>query len=272
MIEVQYKGQLGNNLFQYCLGRMLAEDLGYALQADPIPGFPNTFALVDGERFESPTVTLGGQQAELDQLLLVRPRSRIVLNGWFQRYQYFRPHRDRIRRWLAFDAAAHGPSTRPDTVLHVRRNDYVGIGWALPFSFYESALARLPHVDQIWIVTDDPADPFFRRFDRWRPRFSSGTALEDLRFLSAARRLVMSQSTFSWWATFLGDPDQVICPEPTFGAWSPTEESADLIERDRFTCVPCADPYQASWRESWHQRRRAVRPAVARTVRRWLPV
>ena len=42
MIEVRYKGRLGNNLFQYCLGRILSEALGFALQANAIPGFPGT--------------------------------------------------------------------------------------------------------------------------------------------------------------------------------------------------------------------------------------
>ena len=42
-----------------------------------------------------------------------------------------------------------------------------------------------------------------------------------------------------------------------------------LIERDRFTCVPCQTPYRASAPEAWYQWRRAVRPALARTMRRW---
>ena len=42
MVKVRYKARLGNNLFQYCLGRILANELGFVLQADPIPGFPNT--------------------------------------------------------------------------------------------------------------------------------------------------------------------------------------------------------------------------------------
>lgn len=40
MIEVRYRNRLGNNLFQYALGRILAEEKGYALKAAPIAGFP----------------------------------------------------------------------------------------------------------------------------------------------------------------------------------------------------------------------------------------
>lgn len=271
MVEVRYKGQLGNNLFQYALGRILATEFGYALAAPPIEGFPDTAEAVAGARHDSPIVEVSGG-AQLSQLRANQPRARIVLDGWFQHYEYYRPHRERIRQWLAFADDLPAPETVPDTVVHVRRRDYVAIGWALPFSFYEEALGRLAPTGRVWILTDDPGDPFFRRFAPWRPLFSTGTALEDLRFMSAARRIVMSQSTFSWWATFLGDPEEVICPMPSFGTWAPTGDDVSMIERDRFTCLPCPEPYRPSLSESWYQRRRAVRPALARAARRWLPV
>lgn len=272
MIVVVYKGQLGNNLFQYCLGRLLAHELGYALDAAPIAGFPNTQSPVDGRRFGEPSMTITGHHLQVAELRRRRPQCRIVLHGWFQRSEYYRPHRDDILRWLAFDDRVRRPDTRPRTVVHVRRNDYVTNGWALPFSFYEESLARLGEVGDLWILTDDPRDPFFDRFARWRPRFAAGSALEDLRMMSMARRIVMSQSTYSWWAAFLGEPEQVICPVPSFGAWSPSGEEASLIERDRFTCVPCEHPYRPTLREAFYQRRRAVRPAIARAVRRVIPV
>lgn len=274
MIEVRYKGQLGNNLFQYSLGRILAETFGYALQASPIPGFPNTGDVIDGTRVDEPAIVLGGQRAELERLqerLAHGARARVVLDGWFQRHEYYRPHRDAIRRWLAFGPEVRRPAERPETVLHVRRNDYVTNGWALPFTFYEAALDRLAPAEPPWILTDDPRDPFFRRFDRWHPRFTGASVLDDLAFLSSARRIVLSQSTYSWWAAFLGDPETVVCPVPAVGVWSATGEDTSLIERDRFVCLAC-DAYTPSGREAWYQRRRALRPAVARAVRRVIPV
>ena len=49
-------------------------------------------------------------------------------------------------------------------------------------------------------------------------------------------RLVMSASTFSWWPAFLGDPELVICPDPSFGAWAERVGplAPNLIETDRF--------------------------------------
>ena len=199
---------------------------------------------------------------DIPAILADRSPRRIVINGWFQRYEYYRPYRDRIRRWLAFDPALRPSGEKPDVVVHVRRSDYVRLGWALPFSFYQEALERLlPRGGRVLILTDDRRDPFFRHFAPWRPKFSSGTAMEDLLCMTQAPRLVMSQSTFSWWPTFLGDPQTVVCPLPTFGTWSNREgaaKDANLIERDRFLCIECDEPYQPTRLERWHQKRRAL--------------
>ena len=261
MIEVRYQGQLGNNLFQYSLGRILAQELGYALVAEPIPYFPNTAELVDGDRYQSPEQHLTGQIIDFDGIRRDRRPRKVVAEGWFQRSEYYHPYRSQIRHWLAIDPAVRRPAVRPDVVVHVRRRDYVNIGWALPFSFYDEALTRLlPNGGDIFILTDDPGDPFFRRFKKWRPQFPAGSAIEDLVFLSQARRIIMSQSSFSWWATFLGEPDEVICPVPSFGAWAPDGEAreATLMERDRFTCLPCPERYTMSRLEKLHFRRRTM--------------
>lgn len=272
MVEVRYKARLGNNLFQYALGRLLAEELGLELSAQPIPGFPNTAQRVPGVRHEGPEQLLTGHAIDLQGILADRSARRIVLDGWFQRHEYYRPYRARIREWLQFDPDIHVADPPPGVVLNVRRTDYVQLGWALPFSFYEEALDRL-RVDgeTIWIVTDDPRDPFFRQFGP-DVRFFQGTDLQQLRFMSRARRLVMSQSTFSWWPTFLGNPETVICPDPAFGAWSAQGEARDarLIERDRFVCVPCCESYRPTSAEARYQSRRALRRRVVLALNRRL--
>lgn len=266
MIEVHYnkftyKALFGNNMFQYCLGRILAEQLGFALEAEAIPGFPNTAQRVKGASWDTPVQTLSGHIVDVAGVMADRSPRKIQLHGWFQRHEYYRPHREKIRQWLAFDPAIRQPDEIPDVVVHVRRTDYIPLGWALPFSYYDEALKRmLPNGGKILIMTDDRKDPFFRKFARWNPRFSTGTALEDLLTMTKAKRLIMSQSTFSWWPTFLGDPQEVACPLPSFGAWSPSgaAKDANLIERDRFMCIECREPYQPTIADRLHQKRRGL--------------
>ena len=261
MIEVRYKDRLGNNMFQYCLGRILAEELGFALQAGPISGFPNTEEKIEGVSVQTPVQNLTGHKIEWDEIRTDRSHRRIVLHGWFQRYEYYRPWRHKIRQWLKIDPAVRIPDIRPGVVVHVRRADYVPLGWALPYSFYNEALETLlPHSNDVWIVTDDRYDPFLRKFSGWKPKFFQGTALETMQFMSRARQLVISQSTFSWWPTFLGDVERMVCPLPQFGPWSDDAKSRglDLIEHDRFICLPCRESYQPTGLETAHQRMRRI--------------
>ena len=256
MIEVLYKSRLGNNLFQYCLGRVLAEELGFALQAGPLDGFPGTSERIAGDRYETPREVLSEYRVDFERLLGDRTPRRIVLDGWFQRYEYYRPFRSRIRHWLRFDPSIQTPGSGDGLVLHVRRMDYVTVGWALPFSYYEEAIERAGAGRAgVWIVTDAPSDPFLRRFKKFRPKFFSGSTMEDLAFLTQARRVVLSQSTFSWWAAFLGDPVEVYAPVPKAGIWAADSagDAANLLERDRFVCLECREAYKPSCFESFHE-------------------
>jgi hypothetical protein len=273
MIEVRYKARLGNNLFQYCLGRILAEELGFALDAQPIDGFPGTRERISGNRYEAPEEVLTEYRIDLDRLRTDTTARKIILDGWFQRYEYYRPFRGRIQNWLRTDAY---PATAPaddDVVVNVRRTDYVTLGWALPFSFYEEAIQRAgTKAGRIWIITDAPKDPFFKRFKAWRPRFFSGPPLEQLAFMAQARRLVLSPSTFCWWAAFLGNPEEVYAPLPRAGIWAenPNGDGANLIEKDRFVCIDCFENYQPNRPELFHQKTRRFQTRLISSLNRRL--
>ena len=73
MIKVQYGGRLGNNMFQYCFGRILAEKLGYELIASPIMGFDETNQKVNGKRVEGYPPKLGCHEVDIDNLLSLDP-------------------------------------------------------------------------------------------------------------------------------------------------------------------------------------------------------
>jgi hypothetical protein len=124
MIQVIYSGRLGNQLFQYCFGRILAEELGYKLVAEPIEGFPGTFESVSGLEFpdESPIIFSGGDRPDLDELLRNPPHRRIIANAYFQLYTYYVRYLDRIRHWLRheeYDRSAF-QSNADTLVVHIR--------------------------------------------------------------------------------------------------------------------------------------------------------
>lgn len=258
MVEVRYNGRLGNAMFQYCLGRIIAEELGFALQAEPIEGFPETAAAVRGASHEGPLRTYEGQNLPLEEILADNSPRRVVLNGWFQQARYYRPYRERILRWMAFSPAIRVPQVDADVVVNVRRTDYIKYRWALPFSYYEQAIERvLPPGGKVCIVTDDSADPFFRRFRKWRPTFFNAPPLEQMRYMSGAPRLVMSQSSFSWWPAFLAENQTAVCPVPASGCWAPGG-GVGLIEREHFVCVDSPEGYEETWSDRIHWKKRGL--------------
>ena len=247
MIEVRYRSRFGNRLFQYCLGRILAEELGFALDAAPIEGFPGTTEAVAGQAHAGPVVVLTGHALDLSAILRDRTPRRIVLDGFFQRYEYYRPYRERIRReWLRIDAPLPADSRAGDLAVHVRLGDYVTSHRSLlPFAHYESILRRARH-DRLVICTDDPEDPFLDRFAPYHPVIRRAAELDDFRFLSSARRIALSQSSFSWWAAFLSRAEEIYFPLPRHGFWSPGRPDIDLrVDESRYIELPCG-PMDAS--------------------------
>lgn len=259
MIEVRYRDRLGNNLFQYCMGRILAEELGFELKCEPIQGFPNTAEVVRGRRFDEPTETFDRHAIPFWKILQDKTPRHIVLDGWFQRAEYYKPYRDRIRHWFELPNTERENRAQHDLVVHVRRTDYVTLGWAMPFSYYQSAIERVYRPGMIVnIATDDPNDPFFRHFKRWNPEYINGNLTDHFAAMRDAKNLIMSPSSFSWWAAFLANDQRTICPLPDNGLWSKKrgeERGNMLVDFDLFECLPTAGIYQPSFRELFHQKK-----------------
>jgi hypothetical protein len=111
--------------------------------------------------------------------------------------------------------------------------DFQAAGWTLPFSFYARALEFLDPQRQalLWLIGDCAVDlpELAARFSRlgWQtaaPDTPAGAkGQDDFWNLARARRLVLSCSTFAWWAAATGDAlwgedrHRVICPDP----WRP---------------------------------------------------
>jgi hypothetical protein len=259
MVAVKYMGLFGNKLYEYCLGRIIAEHLGYKLDAAPIPGFTSTGQTVDGLDYsDGPIEELAGQKIDLAAVLDNRTPRKIILRGYFQRYEYFQPHKDLIRnRWLVPDRPPPPLHSDREIVLHVRRADYIQQGWAAPFEFYETVL-DLAGCDRAYVVTDAPKDPFFRRFKKYHPVIVSNSQMEDFAFLRSFKKMVISESTFSWWAAFLSDAEAVYVPQSENGIWSGKMQNhfdidmrinLEVTDEPRFKGVPVKGRYRPNLAE-----------------------
>jgi len=238
MIEVRYRDQLGNNLFQYCFGRILAEELGYKLLAEPIPGFPNTNDPIEGKEYTSPVEYIGGHVVDFHSLLRNKEPRKIIVDGYFQRYEYYKPYKRRIKEWLeTVNTNRKYRISQNDFVVHIRGRDFripkPGRGYirAVPFSWYQNIL-DVNTWDNLYVVTDDPEYQLTQKFvSRYKAKIHSFDVIEDFNFIKSVNKIALSASSFSWWAAWLSEAKQIYIPQ--VGDWdSRLRSNIDLIVDD----------------------------------------
>jgi hypothetical protein len=244
-------GRTGNWLFQYCVGRILAEELGYALDSFPIPEFPGCVP-VDGMIFplvEEKVIWRDRNGFRRMADILDESVFRTSIVGGPQNYEYLRAYRPRIQKWLGFDFRPH---QRHEVIgVHVRLTDYVNLQWAMSPDFYTRTLDKTRHNKKnvpIRIITDDPTHPMMEVFGKYpdceildlEPRAA-------MDFLACCRWSIISQSTFAWWPCWLSDiKEACYFPLPNDSLWSPhfrydkhgtRHEFVNLFDPDHFVPV-----------------------------------
>jgi hypothetical protein len=134
-----------------------------------------------------------------------------VINGHHEQYRHYREHKAAIRTILKFDHPASYAPEDNDLVVHLR---LTGQGMDEPYDL----IALRDHVEawrrkRIVVVTDCPGHPFIHEHFR-NPYVTvlKDTTESDFATLMRAKRLVLTPSTFGWWAAMLGDAQEVFFP------------------------------------------------------------
>ena len=240
-VHVRFRGGLGCNLFQYALGRIIATRLGLALDCTPeapsslqparsahgpttldrlAEHFPHATLSLPGarvsdphERFEFlPEGTWDGQMFPLETILRDgRPRS-LLLDGYFQRVEYFEPYLADIRRWLAIrhPRLSHEP-TGDDIVVHISRNPRLP-AHVLPLSYYQRLLSGMHQPGRVFICGDTIDDDVREFFSAWDPIVYVADFIHVVSFMSRFQRILSSNTAESWWAAVLSDAREIYGP------------------------------------------------------------
>jgi hypothetical protein len=258
MIIVRLNGGLGNQMFQYALGRRLAFERKVPLWLDldllRRPRRPNeraysldAFHISPTKRLVRPYV-LG--QLKLSQFAghvrLIKemayhalqdiPCGRsLVLDGFWQREEYFAPIAETIRHEFQLKTPLIAERQKiADRVgdnavsIHVRRSDYTEVPSYSCFfgtctsDWYETAVAIMrervknPH---FFVFSDDPAWaranlPISGQSVEFVDPRPDQRDFEDLHLMSRCAHHIIANSSFSWWAAWLNPSPAKIVVAP----------------------------------------------------------
>jgi hypothetical protein len=252
MIHVILKGGMGNQLFQYALGRAL-QFRGQQVRYDI-----SSFAPGGERRFMLPDLGLNvkigeahGNRVFVEKSLRFNPlvldlKEDWILDGYWQCEKYFEDVAGVIRKEVL---SPYFPSNEVNNIsiqiatsrscfIHLRRGDNIredhknGPYWGLSeidCPYYVQAIHKvikaIPAV-HFFIFTDDPN--YFSEINSIDAEFTLVPALseaEHLWLMSLCWHAIIANSTFSWWGAFLnqheGNSERIVtAPDP----WYATDE------------------------------------------------
>lgn len=245
-IVTKVSGGIGNQLFQYLVGKSLASRLNVDHFVDS-SSFSNysyhhdfELAKVDPDlRLLDEPYNLGTKKVYmLREVQGISPSSierlppdcnTLVLEGYWQDENYFdvRQMEEIYSKIKEFSVANHRDlidacvHDQPSIAVHIRRRDYQHMGICKE-EYYVGAIKFLLEVSPeavIFLFSDEPnySSWFLKKYfsDQLR-QIRSGSDFADLYIMSLSNFNVISNSTFSWWGARFNEQRKgvIIAPEP----------------------------------------------------------
>jgi len=228
-VFIAVRGGLGNQLFQAAFGVAIEARFGAQVRylsdyvaMDPysrqylLDGFPalagKTMPIAEAEGVWA-YGDQGVDEASLDELFRQQPR--VVFHGYWQNERYFLGQDEAIAAALRLDPgpdlAARGESLRASGAIgmHVRRSEYGHHGLAIA-AYYRTAIAQIRRETgpaPVVCFSDEPnfCEFVFRDIADFTVIRSGGDGpMDDFYLLSRCRHFAIANSSFSWWAAWLG--------------------------------------------------------------------
>lgn len=238
MITSLYRGGLGNQLFEVAAGYALSKDNDdeYAInpdlhrehgQGNHISSYINTifknFKKTDykcSKLYKEPKFSY----TEIPYI------DDILLDGYFQSEKYFKNYRTDLNTLFGFDS---NYSLKDVCTIHIRTGDYMYLrdfNVVTPTYFINAInlVLSLNSTVKFYIISDDNRQAVNYLPTNIDYEFMSSSELEDLRIMSLSDYAIISNSSFSWWGSYLGKRKITIAPDK----WFNTDHDVSDIYRD----------------------------------------
>lgn len=265
-VLVNFTIGFGNNIFQYCFARLLAEKNNFNLIHSEISQLSIQDKRKDHFDKSLPTYLITDTNAfqAMEQKL---PRGNYIVQGYYEDYRFYKDHISRIRSWFP----QFQIKNKKDLILHLRLQNrliqkfhhmnHVQVDCykriiekfdcenlhiitdAKKWDLYDKAdiqeirdeVASGPNPKAPW-VSEEKSIEYMNHLvsglEEYRPIIHCnnapvipnsgalrGSFMDDFELISSFNNVMLSNSTFSWWAALLGGASKV----GTFGPWKPNK-------------------------------------------------
>ena len=157
----------------------------------------------------------------------------LCLQGYFQSEKYFKMHEKKIRKVFHLPDGIQQKMynkmkkfKKKKIGIHIRWGDYIDISDTLPpvtEEYIFKAISLFKYDQSDFIIFTDDLDRVKQQIDISKFNFlNNSDELEDLISLSMCDSVIISNSSFSWWGSWLGKTkEKVIAPKNWFGIKGP---------------------------------------------------
>ena len=141
------------------------------------------------------------------------------IQGFYQSSKHFKPFENEVKQ--LFHRLVSTEKKENCAAIHIRMGDYLQYDWRYKSpkkDFIERAIKQLsPHIKRLVVFSDEPNKAMeLIRSCNGSEKYGiiNGSAesdeIDDIRSMTACEELIMSCSSFSWWAAYLGEHKKVI--------------------------------------------------------------
>lgn len=207
-VAIRWSGRLGNNLFQYAMARLFAEKRNFKLITPWCrPEFLELrWPCVSGalEFTTFPEIEINDTNCE-DYMQREWVDGGSYLFTAYSQYAYLlEPHRERICSWFKLPEVEE---IGDDAIcIHVRLTDHGKHGSLILDPQWYAGILEKEVFKELHIITEDRfATGMFDAYRRWNPEIrSSPNCMDDFNWMRQHTKVILPNSSFSWWSAFTG--------------------------------------------------------------------
>ena len=231
MVEItndfaSYGRNLGNKLFTYAVGRIIAEKLNYKLVLPDnckiqrngiVEDFP--YYSLDGNIINEPEFGVCDRlmsENGIDFVIENAIGKKIFLDGYFPKYDYIKKYKKNVKDYYK-DLILNNDG-KNDIIILLRDSNCDGT-FKLPDQYYLSILEKL-NFDNLYVSYDhaEKHETLFNCLrEKYNPIFLDIPILDLFKFITQKNTIVASQGTFSFWSCFLSNATKIYWPIAKIG-------------------------------------------------------